>query len=63
VIRAVCNLAAAMLCTIGAGIGTAAMFLSEPTFVNWLAGIGSALATAGGVAWIAAASFEVWQEL
>jgi hypothetical protein len=52
-----------MLCTIGAGIGTAAMFLSEPTFVNWLAGIGSALATAGGVAWIAAASFEVWQEL
>jgi hypothetical protein len=49
------NLVAAILCTIGAGVGTVALFLSEPSLVNLLAGIGAAIATLGGVAWIIAA--------
>lgn len=59
----VCNLAAAILCTIGAAVGAVAMFLSEPTFVNQLAAIGSAFGALGGVAWIVAAAIAVRQRL
>jgi len=55
------NLAAAILCTIGAGIGAVAMFLSEPTLVNVLAGAGSAIGVLGGIAWIVAAAIAVRQ--
>ena len=50
------NLVAAILCTIGAGIGTVALFLSEPTSVNVLAAYGSLVATLGGCAWLVAAT-------
>jgi hypothetical protein len=53
------NLVAAILCTIGALIGTVAMFLSEPTGVNLLAGIGTAIGAVGGIAWIVAAATEM----
>ena len=49
------NLVAAILCTIGAGVGAVALFLSDPSFVNLLAGVGATIATFGGVAWIIAA--------
>ena len=60
-IAEVCNLVAAILCTIGATVGAVAMFLSEPTFVNQLAAIGSAIGAAGGIAWIVAAAIAVRQ--
>lgn len=59
----VCNLVAAILCTIGAIVGAVAMFLSEPTFVNQLAALGSAIGALGGIAWIVAAAIAVRQRL
>jgi sugar phosphate permease len=53
------NLVAAVLCTIGALIVTVAAFLSELTTVNILAAIGAAIGTAGGMAWIIAASMTL----
>ena len=53
------NLVAAILCTIGAAIGTAAMVLSEPTLVNMLAATGTGIATIGGLAWIVAAAMAI----
>ena len=55
------NLAAAILCTIGAAVSAVAMFLSEPTLVNLLAGAGSAIGALGGVAWIMAAAIGLRQ--
>jgi len=55
------NLAAAILCTTGAAVCALAMFLSEPTLVNLLAGAGSAIGVLGGVAWIIAAAIAVRQ--
>jgi hypothetical protein len=49
------NLIAAILCTVGSGLGTIALFMSEPTFVNHLAGAGAGIGTIGGVVWIIAA--------
>lgn len=49
------NLVAAILCTIGAGVSAAALFLMEPTFVNLLAAAGAVVGTSGGVAWVIAA--------
>jgi hypothetical protein len=49
------NLIAAILCTIGSGLGTAALFMSEPTLVNYLAGTGAGIGTVGGIVWIIAA--------
>jgi hypothetical protein len=49
------NLFAAILCTIGSGVGAAALFLSDPTFVNHLAAWGAVVATIGGLMWIGAA--------
>ena len=63
VIGEICNLVAAILCTMGAAVGAVAMFLSEPTFVNQLAGLGSAIGALGGIAWIAAAAIAVRQRL
>jgi hypothetical protein len=63
VVADVCNLVAAILCTIGAIVGAVAMFLSEPTFVNQLAAVGSAIGAAGGIAWIIAAAIAVRQRL
>jgi len=53
------NLAAAILCTVSSSIGAVAMFLSEPTFVNKLAGFAAVVATLGGIAWIIAAAIAV----
>jgi hypothetical protein len=44
-------------------VGAVAMVLSEPTFVNQLAAIGSAIGTVGGIAWIVAAAIAVRQRL
>jgi len=63
VVAEVCNLVAAILCTVGAIIGAVAMFLSEPTFVNQLAGLGSPVGAVGGIAWIIAAAIAVRQRL
>jgi len=63
VIAEVCNLMAAILCTIGAAVGAVAMVLSEPTFVNQLAAMGSAIGVLGGIAWIVAAAIAVRQRL
>ena len=49
------NLLAAVLSTLGAAICTAALFLSEPTFVNYLAAGGTAIGVLAGIAWIMAA--------
>jgi hypothetical protein len=51
----VCNLIAACLCTLGSGIGTFALFMSEPTPINRLAAWGAAVGTVGGIAWIGGA--------
>jgi hypothetical protein len=53
------NLIAAVLCTIGAGASAVAMFISEPNLVNIVAGLGSALGFAGGIAWTVAAVLAV----
>jgi hypothetical protein len=58
------NLAAAILCTLGALLGTAALYLlftSEPNLVNLLAAIGAGISVLGGVAWIIAAEEEPGQ--
>jgi hypothetical protein len=39
------NLIAAILCTVGAAVSAAAMFLSEPSFVNLLSAVGCSMAT------------------
>ena len=57
-----CNLVAAILCTIGAAIGAVALFLSEPTFVNYLAAIGAAVGALGGIVWIIAAVIALRQK-
>jgi len=62
VVAEVCNLVAAILCTVGAITGAVAMFLSEPTFGK-LAGLGSAVGAVGGIAWIIAAAIAVRQRL
>jgi hypothetical protein len=49
------NLAAAILATLGATLCTAALALSEPTFVNILAAIGTGIGVLAGVAWIVSA--------
>jgi hypothetical protein len=54
-LRLMANLIAATLCTIGSGVGTVALFMSEPTFVNYLAGAGAGVGTIGGFVWILAA--------
>jgi hypothetical protein len=59
VIGNIFNLIAAILCTIGAAVSAAAMFLSESTFVNLLSGVGCSIATLGGLAWIVAAAIPV----
>jgi hypothetical protein len=63
VVGEICNLLAAILCTVGAAIGAVAMFLSEPTFVNQLAALGSAIGAVGGIAWIVAAAVAVRERL
>lgn len=62
VVAEVCNLLAAIF-MIGAAVGAIAMYLSEPTFVNQLAALGSAIGALGGVAWIVAATIAVRQRL
>jgi len=56
------NLIAAVLCTLGAGIGALALFMSEPTFINYLAAFGAAIGTVGGIAWIVAAIIALLDE-
>jgi hypothetical protein len=41
------NLIAAILCTLRAAASAAAMFLSEPSFVNLLAAVGCSIAALG----------------
>jgi hypothetical protein len=55
------NLVAAVLCTLGTALGTAAalaLYLDAPTLVSGLAFGGGAVATVGGIAWIIAAARE-----
>jgi hypothetical protein len=59
VLGGVFNLIAASLCTIGTGIGTVALFMLDPTFVNILAAVGGAIATLGGMAWLIAAVIDL----
>ena len=55
-----CNLAAAVLCTIGSGVGAAALFMSDANFVNQLAAWGATVGTLGGIAWIIAAAVALF---
>jgi hypothetical protein len=43
VVGGIFNLIAAILCTVGAALSAAAMFLSEPGFVNLLSAVGCSL--------------------
>lgn len=56
----VCNLVAAVLCTVGAAMGALAMFISGPSLPNVLSGIGCILATVGGCAWIGSAAIPLY---
>ena len=57
------NLVAASLCTLGTGVGTAALvatYLAAPTDVNLLLEcLGGLIATMGGGAWVTAAAIAV----
>lgn len=53
------NLVAAILCWIGVSVCTAALLLSEPTFVNVLAAIGTGIGALGGLAWVIAAAIAI----
>jgi hypothetical protein len=55
---AVWNLVAAILCTIGPGIGTYGLYLAytaQPTDINYLFYIGGVVGTVGGTAWVVSA--------
>lgn len=54
------NLAAAVLCTLGSGIGGLAILLSGPAMTNIVAGVGCILGTFGGLAWIGAAAIPLY---
>jgi hypothetical protein len=49
------NLVAAILATIGAGVCTAALLLSEWNFVNILGATGTGIGVLAGIAWIVSA--------
>ena len=55
------NLIAAILCTVGTGAGTIALFMSDPTFINRLAAWGAVVATTGGIAWVIAAAVALYE--
>jgi hypothetical protein len=60
---AVWNLIAAELCTIAAAIATVALHHSEPTFVNQLSTVGSAIGFFGGLAWVVAAVIAIKDQM
>jgi hypothetical protein len=51
----IANLLAAILCTLGSGVGTAALIMSGVSLIARLSALGAALGTAGGLVWIIAA--------
>jgi len=54
------NLIAAILSTIGAGLGAAALWLApDPTFLTKLGAVGATAATLGGIAWIISAAIAL----
>ena len=56
-----CNLVAAILCTIGTAVCTIALSMSEPTTVNLIAEWGTGIGVVGSIAWIIAAVIGVRQ--
>lgn len=55
---AVWNLVAAILCTVGPGIGTYGLYLlyaAQPSDINFIFYIGGIIGTVGGAAWIVSA--------
>jgi len=51
----IANLVAAVLCTIGSGVGTAAVIMSGASLIARVSALGAALGAVGGLAWIVAA--------
>jgi hypothetical protein len=55
---AILNAVGAALCTIGTGWGTYGLYLmyvGDPSHINYIFLVGSALATAGGLVWFVSA--------
>jgi hypothetical protein len=59
---AVWNLVAAILCTVGPGIGTYGlylMYIADSSNINYLFFIGGIIGTVGGAAWVVSAIIAI----